>query len=279
MGAQSVSRLLKSLIGPLVLVFGVSFSLLILVIVISLTAKVFEQTLGTNSTSSKVPGSLEGASGAPGSPPLNTNSAALPSSSAAASSAMTSVTRGSVPAVAEKSDGEKDALANAMAAIGASVAVITLILTLGTTWLGDLMRKVDSKLALLEEKDRQAERVLVLGAALVRAQVEIGTWLSRSKTKDAAGLATEWGRSLQALSTDDRDLRFSAYFLLWEGLHKHGHQLPQVARYCSLCHEQAVHRLQRLPVHEIQRRVDEGLWCLLFDPMETVRFQRALERS
>lgn len=186
-------------------------------------------------------------------------------------------------APAEGKDTEKDALPNAMSAIGTAVAVLALILTLGTTWFANLLGKVQDEFQTIDDRQRQQEHALQQAAALLRAKRELASWIGRQDISDGADLVAQWSLALETLSADDLQLRFESYIELVPALRPHANKLPEIARYCSMCHELAVSRLERdsagvrRSTGELRSLVDEGLWCRLFDPAEHGSLKRAME--
>lgn len=279
-------RHMRISLGLPVMLLGALFTLLMVAVSIALAAKVVGQTFSTKST-------LQG--------PQHAASAAQAQAGAdgkAAAERKHSVEMLALPMSqslvlhlppadtnASADNGDKDALANAMSAIGATVAVVALLLTLGTTWLGELLRRVEDRFEALAAKDRQAEMGQRADAALVRAQVELGVWLNRQDLTDPGSLEMEWSRHLQALRIDDNELRFQSYHTLREALSTYAEKLPYVADYCLKCHELAVARIQYLPdgkqrpMREVSAETEKGLWCLIFDAMELQRYKRVMERT
>jgi hypothetical protein len=248
----------------ILMVISVPFGIALLLVAIALTWRLWSQTMG-------VSGQVQPVSQAMASAP--------PGSAASAVSAPKAPVQTS--AIVQGGD-EKDSLSNAMAAVGTAVAVLALLLTLGTTWFANVLNKVNDELAILDARDRDHEQSLQLGAALLRAKRELSMRLA-DKVRDGLDLFSYWSISLEALSSDDSQLRFEAFNELSTALRAYALDLPEISRYCSMCHERALARLQR-KAHgelrspgEIQSLVDEGLWCRLFDPTELDRLRRVMQ--
>lgn len=190
--------------------------------------------------------------------------------------------------VSEK-DSPKDVLANALGALGVVVAAVTVLLTIGTAWHAGVVEATNRKLQVVAEYVQIYEKDQKLQASLHRAQRELAAWLGRQGLNHTGDLIAQYSLALSTLSTHDRELRFHAYYELRGPLLSHQKDLPQVASYCLQCHEQAVARLAvglpdradltegPLSARQVQKEVDQGLWCLLFDPAEHHRLHRTLD--
>lgn len=204
---------------------------------------------------------------------------------AAPASGVAAESKGVQAAVVESfagSDRDKDAISNTMTALGMVLAAITLLLTLGTAWHAKLLNEVEEAKRVLDASEQQSERNHIRSAALMSAKRELSTWLCHQPGVAYGDMLAQWSLALETLGADDRDLRFQAYHDLMSALRFHAVELPEIGRYCTLCHQHALTRLEleasrkRLSRHEVQLRIDQGLWCLLFDPVEHAQLMREL---
>jgi hypothetical protein len=201
---------------------------------------------------------------------------------------------------AGETDNSKDAIANAMTAIGTVVAVVALILSVGTTWFAQLVQKLLEMQARLEDQrkefeaqelTRQKAREIELKRLRFGVEVEEGLllaksalaeWIGKTGSESGVALAQSWGLSLEMLKASERDIRFKAFSELLGPMVRYDPVLEPVRRYTELCHQQALQRLSTteagvpcLP-QDVVAAVDDGIWCKFFDPIERARWDRNL---
>jgi hypothetical protein len=175
----------------------------------------------------------------------------------------------------EKEDNTKDAVANAMTAIGTAVGVITLLLTLGTYYIN----KRQEELSVLVEAERlraeSHEQQQKLGLLHSQALQELLPWLqsltASPETVIRDAMLIGWHLNLlQSTSSDVRKKAFDSLtaskFMLPRPQDPFPPELKQLRTYTEKCHR----------FHALRERQDEeasGMWCLLFDNAERRLFK------
>lgn len=228
-------------------------------------------------------------------------------SSTAMASAAPAPTAAAAPAASSASaaggDAGSSAIANAMTAIGVTVAVVTLILSLGTSWFGQQMERVaklEKKLKSALDKAEQRtkaqlrlwEQTTRVDSACLAAKVGLAEHFSaKTDGTDYAAKVLEWSFKLEALRLDDSQARLNAFYdlqVLNEGRQPSDSlptMLAPVHFYAEQCHELALCRLQQqvndgtLKQEDMQRQIRTGLWCCIFDEAEQARFFAAMHRG
>lgn len=178
-------------------------------------------------------------------------------------------------------DNSKDAVANAMTAIGITVALVTLILTAGTGWIGvqqkaldERLRAVDASLERLkirEQLDTQALDIEARGAAAKKAALR---WIQRQGTdpRMLAIYSLEIFMDLEQLALDDRAARMGAFFHLAKFFDPWDDTLDPVREYAEECHLRA--RNFAWYSGKVRNHAEEaaleraGLACRIFDSQE-----------
>ena len=192
------------------------------------------------------------------------------------------------------------AIANAMTAIGTVVAVVALILSLGTSWFANVLQQAQRTTELLREgearrqQERERERewarlVQRTDEGLLLAKAALIRWVDQVGTSDPVNLVQNWALQLEMLRAEDSGIRWRAF----EALQVLGPECPTdrvdpllapVADYTERCHELALWRLsegadgQPADPRAVAAAVEQGLWCRLFDAVELARYQRELAR-
>jgi hypothetical protein len=187
---------------------------------------------------------------------------------------------GPAPAMAPAGE-PKDALSNAMTVMGLTVAVVTLVLTIGTSWFAMRLEKIAK---FEEQMNRQLERLrLELDARLLnsdelpQAKLALRQWFGEQSAEDPGALAHDYSLWLEMLTASDHRIRFKAYGQL-RALGSYGDAtLEPVEKFTLSCHELAVSRLHSesgtpLSRNQVQERVEKGLWCKIFDRREQKRY-------
>ncbi len=172
-----------------------------------------------------------------------------------------------------KEDNTKDAVANAMTAIGTAVAVIALLLAVGTSWFAAKQKTLDE---LIDRQrlifDEQQLR-LDLVAALVTAKLAVQSWVvNESGSQTSIYRALEINSALELLMADDASVRQHGFGLLvnypWTGLEPELESLKDYTEACQLFHGRSDQR-------NIMSR--PNLWCRIFWPQEQHRFDVATQ--
>lgn len=190
-------------------------------------------------------------------------------------------------------DGGKDALSNAMTAIGTVIAVVTLVLSVGTSWFAERLATLERERARLEalatrlqqerkrEVDLERKRMLVLDA-LPAAKLALSAWVKSRGSRAAVDYTHAWCLQLEMLSSDDRAVRFRAFAELSQGIRSKDPRLQPIERYTELCHDFVIERLQfnggadPRPTRDLLAEVERGLWCRVFDNVEQERLYRLI---
>jgi hypothetical protein len=181
-------------------------------------------------------------------------------------------------------DASGDSVVNAMTAVGMVIALVTLVLSVGTSWLGTQQRELEAKLKAADEQMAGAERqrqldamrshVLVCGMAAKRAALH---WLQEQGTQLLALRFAEVSLDLDLLTVTDRDIRrkaFNALAALFDP-DPWSKELGVIQAYTEECHRYLVadHALRSgdqglLANGQLER---EGVACRIFDPAEVDR--------
>jgi hypothetical protein len=189
-------------------------------------------------------------------------------------------------AAGEPESGTVDAVTNAMTAIGVSVAVVTLVLTVGTSWMGLRQRELDVKLleldkklariATREELDRLRAKVGVSG---IRAKHAAFRQIVRDQT--APGLLTvhffEVSMELDQLAHPEHEVRRRAFSKLAQRLDPEpwSEEVAELAEYFEDCHQLArasfLAQQERLDLQALADWEARGVGCRLFDRLEVKR--------
>lgn len=177
-------------------------------------------------------------------------------------------------------------IGNAMTAVSVSVAVMTLILTIGTSWFAHKMEEVSKLERRLKKISRRAEALQDLhnkeqnaSDALFGAKEDLISWLAEGGDGDLASEVQVWSLRLEMLMSPDPHTRRTAFGQLLglvqirqrdEDLPEHLHK---VRDYTERCQELALARLEFDTVNENGRQamhdqLREGLWCLVFKNSE-----------
>jgi hypothetical protein len=178
----------------------------------------------------------------------------------------------------DKQADNSGAVANAMTAVGTAVAVLTLMLSLGTTWLAHLQRELGK--AVQDAKDGEAmRRALDKQVSFVRekrfsAERAIYNWIRDAVSKETLALwLHEQFTNLKQLSVDDYLLRKEAFGKLVNLFDPWSNELEPVREYTEACHQ-----LQMMRIWYLNR--DPGQWaeqerrgvaCRVFDSAEVNR--------
>lgn len=192
----------------------------------------------------------------------------------------------------------KDAVANAMTAIGTAVAVVALVLSVGTSWFAEQLRRVENVERTMRRRDTRreaawkAERLLAqrereVGEALPAAKAALWDWFGRRGAKDPAQMAQEYSLWLDTLAASDSDLRFKAFHqllpVLWSRSRIRDGKLDPTLRaiedLCQRCHDLALVRLRGRDGVDLLKEVEQGLWCKVFDPIEQARYRKRMRGS
>lgn len=173
-----------------------------------------------------------------------------------------------------------------MSAVALVVTAVTLVLTVGTTWLGKQQRMLEIERTKLAKALTDVDQWKALEERRRRVQV-----LRLHATEAAKSWAIAEGASpdmllsqvltianhLEVLSTDDRDQRLRSFDTLaqfFDGEDKQGFLAP-VHAYCEACHQltiaRAWHSGRITNPTELELFLHEGQWCLLFDEQEVQR--------
>ncbi|MFZ5549243.1 MAG: hypothetical protein ACOZJX_11160 [Pseudomonadota bacterium] len=185
-----------------------------------------------------------------------------------------------------------DAIANTMTALGTAVAVIALLLTVGTSWFAGQQQKLNDQL-----KVAKADTVRIA----LREQIENQRDAARDHLADAKRAALKWLASrtrgdvlalqqleieidLEQLLAADRPVRRRAFLRLADKLGHSRQELPDIESFAEMCHKlQLMHvslsALQRqaddidtaLDLREFADQARRGLACRIFDPGEHER--------
>ena len=197
------------------------------------------------------------------------------------------------PASAAKGDagdGAKDAIANAMTAIGTAVAVLALILSLGTTWFAARQKELDDRLSSVNQALRRADQrdrldaVADRVASLLPAARQAGwLWLQQLGTAPGAMFehAVVLANRLDMLSVAHREARGEAFYALsnmFDTLESSDPLHVPLKAYVHACQELAWARAEFAgelsDAKAIQAFVERGIWCDIFDSTEMGRFMR-----
>jgi hypothetical protein len=196
----------------------------------------------------------------------------------------------------DKAQGEKsaerglagDAVSNTLTAVSVAVAVVTLVLTGGTSWFISRQQEVDRRLQELklqterlrswEGVERQRERVLGL---LSGVKFEVTRW-ARVEGGLSGDTLTDFllevqGR-LECLASPDAGARRMQFGLLCQQFHSDDPGIPLNALiyYFDECHTLAISRALRdgliKNIVEVREFEAQGVWCRVFDHREVERF-------
>lgn len=180
----------------------------------------------------------------------------------------------------------KDAVSNAMSAVALVLTAMSLVLTLGATWLGKQLRLLEAERRKMADSLRSFEQWQVVEGLRQRVQAELieareagSAWVIRNGS--SGPILTErlanLGNWLERLSSPDRRVRrggFDQLAQLFDGMHADP-LLEPIRRYGDSCHELALSRVWSSGevVHHAQHEalVRAGLWCRIFDPEEQRR--------
>ena len=186
-------------------------------------------------------------------------------------------------AVAAATGDGKDAVANAMTAVSIVVAIVTLVLTVGTGWiatqqkaLDDKLRSADEKLARLRERDQLDEQAARVASKSVAAKRAAMGWIQRQGTHPylLALRSLETYNELDQLATDDLESRRRSFRIL-ASLFDWDESLAPIRDYSEECHLRA--RNLAWYQGKVTSRTEEaaleraGLACRIFDDQELRR--------
>ena len=195
---------------------------------------------------------------------------------------------------AGESGNKNDSIVNAMTATGTAVAVLALILSLGTTWfagkqkeLDEHLKAVSDALAKVELRERvEAQRTEVL-ERLPAARMEAFKWVARPENAEAGiqDYLHMFNNTLEQLTSGERRVRFLAFTTLIEFIDVEDTpptELPLLREYAAACEELAWARaeLQGLLVNTraMKEFASKGIWCNFFDVGELDRWKAQMSR-
>jgi hypothetical protein len=197
------------------------------------------------------------------------------------------------PAVAKAEadgGGANDAIANAMTAIGTAVAVLALILSLGTTWFASKQKELDDRLLSVNQTLQRADRRDRLDAVsdrvtslLPAARLAGWVWLQKMGVSTGAMFehAVVLANRLDMLSVAQRETRGEAFYALsnmFDTSEPSDAMHAPLQAYVRACQDLAWARAEFAgelsDAKAIQRFVECGIWCDIFDPAEMSRFTR-----
>ena len=197
-------------------------------------------------------------------------------------------------APAGESGNKNDSIVNAMTATGTAVAVLALILSLGTTWfagkqkeLDEHLKAVTEALAKVELRERvEAQRTEVL-ELLPAARMEAFAWVRQPENSESGAhdYIHMFNNRLEQLTAADRGVRFLAFTRLVEFFDVED-TLPTemllLKTYVVACEELAWARaeLQGLLVNTraMKEFASKGIWCNFFDLGELDRWKAQMSR-
>lgn len=190
-----------------------------------------------------------------------------------------------------------DAITNALTAISAVVAVLTLVLTVGATWFAHILQRLQTIREQLEnelknvvayraERSAHDELVAQTRDALVNAKNALALWISEVGGAASGNSIQEWALKLEMLSASSRTMRFQAYASL-QVLAPRGLGDPvdtillPVEQYTKWCDRLVRERLLfgGASASSLVADVENGLWCLVFDPIERTRYEIEMQRQ
>jgi hypothetical protein len=172
---------------------------------------------------------------------------------------------------------------NTMTAIALVVAVVTLILTVGTSWFANVNRQLDEKLLLVQNvlaKNRAREELELqqreLQLLLFAAKKGAFDWTkTRVDEKHLALQLQEVFSRLELLVIDDLEGRKRSFNWLHNHFQPWTDNLERVREYSEGCHRLALARAwyenESLPPSEQTRLEKAGLACRFFDRQEWKR--------
>lgn len=172
-----------------------------------------------------------------------------------------------------KEDNTKDAVANAMTAIGTAVAVIALLLAVGTSWFAakqkTLDELIDRQRLIFDEQQLRFDLV----AALAKAKLAVQSWVSTASDSNAKIVhLLEITSALELLMADDPTVRLQGFGLLvkypWTGFEPELEPIKDYTEACQLFHGRSDQR-------NIMSR--PNLWCRIFWLQEQHRFDVATQ--
>lgn len=190
-------------------------------------------------------------------------------------------------------DGAKDTIANAMTAIGTAVAVLALILSLGTTWFATKQKELDDRLLSVNQALQRADQrdrldaVSDRVASLLPAARQAGwLWLQKLGTTPGAMFehAVILANRLDMLSVAQREARREAFYALsnmFDTLESSESMHAPLQAYAHACQDLAWARAEFAgelsDARAMQAFVERGIWCDIFDPTEMSRFTRGTQ--
>lgn len=176
----------------------------------------------------------------------------------------------------------KDAIANAMTAIGTAVGVLALILAVGTSWfaakqkeLSDLIARQDKEFGekqhVLDEIVAAQERREQLAVLLSQAKRAVYAWVNETSNNEAKPMmAAEIAANLEFVMSDDPSIRKLSFARLTEYPWADDEAVLIPARqYTEACH--LFHGRKQLAE---KAWAQTGVWCRIFWDEERKRFQK-----
>lgn len=186
---------------------------------------------------------------------------------------ITKTTEGKALAEPAKDDNTKDAVANAMTAIGTAVAVIALLMAVGTSWFAAKQKELDSQIQIMRTVLQDHQHRLDLVASLSRAKLAVQCWVSTASESDAKILyQLEIIPALELLLADDVNVRRQGFGLLinypWTGGEPELESVKDFTEACQIFHGRDNPRTAMLRPNQ---------WCRIFWRQEQQRFDIATQ--
>lgn len=178
-------------------------------------------------------------------------------------------------------DNTKDTVSNAMTAIGTAVAVLVLVLSMGTFYVETKQHQLKNLFD--EEKERANQHLLYqnLQTKLAKAKLQTVIWVAaNSKSETTTILALEIGFYLELLMSHDYKIRFFAFERLLDFFSRIKIMTPaliEIRDFTQECrrYHQAIMNTRTfencLPSEEY---VLPGAWCEIFNSNEVAAYRK-----